>query len=106
MIRFRSRRTRSALDHIQAAHLPRVRITTSREISRIAGLARESGGEKVRVQRDNHIGSIELVNRLDRLTESHLCARINIVAIHRFVNMPSGLRVELENRVELVCERG
>ena len=97
MIRLSSRRTRRALDHIQPTHLAGIGITLLGEIARIACLTRKSGGEKVGVQRDDHIGTIELVNRLDRLAEGHLRSRVNIVAIHRFVNMPFGLRVEFQD---------
>jgi len=40
-----------------------------REIARVAQSARHSGAQKIRVQRQDHVGAIEAVNGIERLAE-------------------------------------
>src|SRR5258708_39802608 len=104
MVRLHARRTRRALDHVQPGHLLRVRVAT---LGKIAGIARHagiSGIEKISVQRDDNVCSVELVLRLDRLAESHLRASIYIVAVYWLIEMPFGLGKALEHLLHLVGE--
>ena len=92
MIRFRSGRTRRALDHIQPAHLARIRIAAFGEVAGIASKARESCVEEIGIERKDYVCFREVVARLHRLPECQLRAFKHIVAIYRLVNMPLGRR--------------
>ena len=74
MIRLRSRRTWRALDDVQTAHVAAVGIAAAGEVADVAGIAGESGVEKVSVERDDDVGFREIVARLDGLSESELRA--------------------------------
>ncbi len=102
MVRLRSRRSRRALDRIEAAHVAGVRIAALGEIARVTRHSRESGIEKIGVERNDHVRGVELVSGLNRLAEGHLRARVNIVAIDRLIEMPLGLRKFLEQLLLLV----
>ncbi|PYX22189.1 MAG: hypothetical protein DMG82_15290, partial [Acidobacteria bacterium] len=105
MIRFRPRRGRRALDCIKSAHVP-IGIAAARKIADVTRVARESCIQKIRVQRDDDVGFREVVPRLDRLTEGQLRAFEHVVAVHRLVDVPLRLRVNLQERTQLVRERG
>ena len=66
------------------------------EVADVADVAGESGVEKVGVERDDHVGLFKVVARLDRLAESQLRAFEHVVAIDRLVDVPLGLRINLQ----------
>ncbi len=66
---------------------------TPRVIARVAGESRVSGVKEVSVQRNDHIGGVDLVLGFDRLAESHLRSRDHIVTVDRLVHMPLGLGI-------------
>ena len=105
MIRLRSSRRHRALDHVQSAHLPRIGIAPFRKITCVAREARKSRVKKISVQREDHVCGVEVVDRLDWLAESHLRARVHVVAIDRLIHMPLGLLIELKNRPQLIVQR-
>ena len=105
MVRFCSRRSRRALDRIKAAHVAGIGIAAFRKISRVARHAGEAGVEKIGIERDDHIRSVELVSGLDRLTECHLRASVNIVAIDRLIEVPLGFGKFLKQLLLLVGQR-
>ena len=63
------------------------------DVSRVAG---ESRVEEVGVERDDDVGFREVVARFDRLSERQLRAFEHVVAIHRLVDVPLGLRINLQ----------
>src|SRR5215467_1037576 len=97
MIRLRPRRGHRALDDVQPAHLAGIGIAAFGEIARITRLAGEPSQEEIRIQREYYVGSIELVNGLNRLAQGHPRTFINIVPIYRLVDMPLRFRVDFEN---------
>src|ERR1035437_1425582 len=63
MIGLRTRRSRRALDYIQAVHRS-VRIAALGEVADVAGVAGESGVEEVGVERGDYVGFRKIVARL------------------------------------------
>src|SRR5262249_57153184 len=74
------------------------------KVARVAGKPRKPGVKKIGVQGNDHVRSIELVNRFNRLAKSHTRAIVDIVAINRLIDMPLRLRVSLQKRLQLVVE--
>ncbi len=105
MIRLGSRRRRRALDHVQAVH-GRIGIAAAGEVADVFHVAGESGVEEVGVEGDDYVGLREIVAGLDRLAEGQLRAFEDVVAIHRLVDVPLGLRINLQEVAQLVGERG
>ncbi len=105
VIRLHSRRTRRALDHIQPVHVP-IRITPSREITRVARRAGESRIEKIGVERNDDVGLRQVVARLNRLAERQLRAFNHVIAIDRFVDVPLRHRIRREITANLRGQRG
>src|SRR5580700_6276442 len=105
MIRLRSRCTRRALDYVEPIHVA-VGVAAAREIADVARMAGESGGEEVGGERDDDVGLREVVARFDGLSEGHLGAFEDVVAIDRLVDVPLGLRIELEETAQLISKRG
>src|SRR4051812_13971265 len=106
MVRLRPRVCRSALDGIEAAHVPGVGIAALGEITSVPCHSGEAGIQKVGIERDDYVGSIELVSGLNRLAKRHLRTRINVVAIHRLVEMPLSFWKFLEQLLLLIGQRG
>jgi hypothetical protein len=105
VIRLRSRRRRRALDHIQPVHLA-VGIAALGEVADVADISRKTRIQEVGVERDDYIGLFKIVARLDRLAEGQLRAFEHVVAIHRLVHVPLGLRIHLKQAAKLIGERG
>ena len=61
--------------------------------------------EKVGVEREDHVGLVELVSGLDRPAERQLRASDDVVAIDRLVLVPLGLGKMLQQRLQLVGQR-
>ena len=106
MIRLRPGRTRRALDHIKPAHLPGVGVAPLGKVPDVFRRAREARVQEVGVERENYVRILQLVLRLHRLTERQLRAFEHVVAVHRFIHVPLGLRISLEQGTQLVGKRG
>src|SRR5581483_7494383 len=94
-----------ALDRVEPAHVARIGIAARGEIARIACHAGESSVEEIRVERNDYISRVELVRRLNRLTEGHTRTFIHVVTINRLPEMPLRLRETLEHRLHLLDKR-
>ena len=105
MVRLRAGRTRRALDHIQPVHLAGIGIAPLGEIPRVAREAGEARVQEIGVERENYVRIFQVVLRLHRLAERQLRAFEHVVAVHRLVHMPLGLRISLEQRTQLVGQR-
>src|SRR4051812_46934590 len=105
MVRLGSRRGRRALDRVEPAHIPGVGIAALCEIACVARHPRESGIQKICIERNDYICGIELISGLNRLAKRHLRARVNIIAIDWLVEMPLGFRKLLEQLLLLVGQR-
>ena len=79
MLRLMTCRGAHAFDHVQAIHLDALlHLPTADEFTRVTRETGELGiGEEISVEREDHIGRIHLVLRLNILAESSLqpCAR-------------------------------
>ena len=106
MIRLGSGRARRALDHIQTAHVATLRIAPLGKVADVARASGETRIQKVCVQREDYIRLREVVARLDRLPEGQLRPFEHVVAIHRLIHMPFGLRISFQQRLHLVGQRG
>ena len=93
MIRFRAGRAHRALNYVQPAHIACVGIAALGEIADVSRGTWKSRVKEISIERNNYVRVLQLVLRLDRLAESHLCAFEHIVAIHRLIDVPLRLRI-------------
>ncbi len=107
MLRLKSRRRRPALDHVQPVHLLRaVELALLRVVARQLVEARElRAAQEIRIQRNNHIGLIQLVLRVDIIAKRLLRRGVMIVAIHRVVLHQLRLRIILLRLLPLRRQR-
>ena len=107
VIRHRSRNGGRAFHHVEAVHggLGAGDAPLIRKVVRIADRAR-SGAEEIRVQGDDHVRLIEVINGVDVLAEGQLGAFADRVAAARLILMPLRLRELREHRPDLVRQRG
>ena len=67
-----------------------------------AGIA----GEKIRIERENDIGFIEVINDARILAKRHPCPFSRVVTSGRLVLVPTGFREVRKQRVDLMSKRG
>src|ERR1700710_648007 len=65
--------------------------STINEIARVSQTSRQSRQE-IGIERQNHIGLIEVVNGVDCATKCELCTSPYVISSHRFVLKPLGFR--------------
>src|SRR5271168_5517743 len=95
MIRLSPGRRRRALDHIQPVHVA-IGIAALGEVADVADIPRKTRIQEVGVERDDYVGLLKIVARLDGLSEGQLRAFEHVVAIDRLINMPLRLRINLQ----------
>ena len=72
---------------------------------RVAGEAGEAAYRKSASSERITSAFPEVVLRFDRLAECQLCAFEDVVAVDRLIHVPLGLRIDLEQRLQLVGKR-
>ena len=94
MIRDRAGGRPRAFDHVQAIHLGRGPVASHPalrgELLMVAKVSR-AAREEVGVQRNDHVGAIEVILRLDDFAEREPGPLANVVTPGRFVHVPARL---------------
>ena len=79
-------------------------IAATRQVVRVANVA-GAFHDEVGIERNDHVGTVEVIQRIDVLAEGHPRAFAYGMTARRIVLMPPGLRVRLQKRFELRGER-
>ena len=107
MVGHQSGRRRRRFGDVETVHLgPGAAHSAPRgEVARVADVARGSGAEQIRVERDDGLGLIELVVDVDRLAEGEHPALVHAVRRDRVVLVPFGAGHPREDTGKLRGER-
>src|ERR1700732_3839900 len=106
MVRHCSCASGHGFHHIKPVRICRRRFhrAARREITRVTHVPR-TASKKIRIQRNDHIRLVELVNRIDRPAEGKSRSLTHVVAATLLVLMPLRLWKFLENGLNLWHQR-
>src|SRR5690349_7303088 len=94
---------RHAFSRVQATHLTPLRSPRATEVPCVPDVSRQRA-EEVSIECNYDVGSIEVIDRLERATESELRARIDVVPVDWLVIVDPRARKTLLQCFELTLK--